>query len=943
MLRFQFTRQSYLREVSLPCLTLSLAAISFAGVAHAQDAKGSGDDNRNEIVVTGTLLRKVAPAGAETLTLGSEEVKASGATSTTQLLANIPQLQGFGTTPAPGAGGNQLTVNRTNLRNLPQSVGASSPTLVLMDGHRLVGEGVKQSYADPAVIPPGLIDRVEVVYDGGSAIYGADAMGGVINFITKHDFDGIQVDGTHGFGEQYNTTNLNFLSGKRWDSGSAYVAYSYAYNSSIANADRAFEKQLSYASGTGMPAGLQCSPGNVQAGGATYAITSPTTFAPGNQNLCDTTKQQDFFPKEVRHTVMAGFHQDLSPSLEFEVKAYYSTRTTTSNNGPRGFTVTESSGVTFPYPAPYNNIPVFGTPTPTYQPVTPGGTAAESVSGNFVTTTGAYDPQIVKLWAWGITPSLTWRIGHDWQMHAFYNAGQSSTTVNDPGVNSVDLQAATNAGTFNPYNPGAASNAAAIADALNYELYGIGRSHMDNARVVFDGPVLHLPGGDVRAAVGGEYLREEYVGTTAVNDTYQRAINTNINPLSYYARHDWSGFAEINLPLIGPDNALPFIKSFTIHAAERYDSYSDFGKNWSPSLDVSLRPVDWINLRGHWTKTFQAPSPANLAFANSAASFFPSFFYGFDPLLINNTGNLGTLAGGGNPGATTTNGFIAVQGNDPHLKPQRATDWDLGIDVTVPGTGLTLRTTYFHIDYKGTIGTPTFGFGALAFSQYQNSYAMNPTYAQVLQVFQSLGVSASSAAQALANVPGGCTANSCPLYVIENVLATNLGGTKTSGLDIGADFRHATGFGGIYANFNGTYLLNYQNSPSAGAAYTPNGVGNQLSGSGVGRFSFVGTLGATVGSDFRGQVKWNHVPGYALATPAGNNQTSIGSFNTFDFYFQYDLKQLGHLPPISLSLAITNAFNTNPPVYYGSNALVGNGYAGSTLGRVVQVGASVKF
>ena len=899
-------------------------------------AKPSDKDDLTEIVVTGTSLHGVAPAGAETLELSQTDVIASGATSTQALLADIPQLSTFGSIPYSGVGGTQLTINREDLRNLPLGTGGGSPTLVLIDGHRFVGDGIKQTVPDAGVIPPGMIDHVEVVMDGGSAVYGADAIGGVLNFITKHDFDGIQVDGSHGFGEQYKTTNIDFLAGKKWDSGSIYGGYSYAYNSAIQNADRSYERQVSYAGGVQAPAGLQCNAGNVQTLNplaglsplATYAITgtNPLTFAAGNQNLCDPSKYGEMFPEERRNSVMAGFRQDLTSSLELDVKGFYSFREDKINTGTQdGFTADINAAS--PLAPGYD-------PTG-YQSVGAGDTFFQGVSGDFNSINGNYTPQTTKLSTWGITPTLDWTIGHDWNMKAFYNYGQSTTTVHQPVLNSNLLQADIVAGTFNPYNPGAASNAPVIPSLLNYENYGIGRDKMNNAKVVFDGPVFQLPGGETKVAVGAEYLSNSYSGLFQATDTPQNTVNTSLYPQASYRQREYSGFGEISLPLVS---------TLVVDAQERYDHYSDFGSNWAPSLGISFKPISWVNLRGKWNRSFQAPSPANLAVAGGSAASFPGVYELFVPDLVNPTGLLGTLGGGGRPGAIVGNPFISIQGSNPELQPQTANTYDLGFDLSPPVvSGLTLHTTYFHINYRGIISMPPQGSSPNFWSDFPGSYAMNPTYAQTLAIMQAGGASASQIATALNSNGVACTAAACNLYSISNVLTTNLGGAKVSGLDLGVDYKYPVPFGTIYAKFNGTYLLNFQTSPSPTAAYSPNGVGNSRSVNGlVPRFNFVGTLGTTVGENFRAQIKWNHIDGGNVAPDSlGLGQTEQASFNPLDFFASYDLK-VGKLPSIGVSLTITNMFNQNPPVFNGGNGLL-NGYADGTLGRVVQLGASVKL
>lgn len=943
-----------MRSVTLRTLVsvsvFALATPAFAQKAPATDDEATADADK-QIVVTGTSLRGIVPAGAQAISLTSDDIKATGATSTQALLASIPQMGSFNGTPFAGVGGSRLTVNRINLRSLPIGTGGGSPTLVLIDGHRFVGSGIQQAASDPSIIPPGMVERTEVVLGGGSAVYGADAIGGVLNFILKKDVDGFEIRGTHGFGDHYHSNNVDFLAGKTWDTGSVYVGYSYARNSAVNNADRDYERNGSYATGVFAVSDLQCNPGNlrtVTAAGAaiaTYAITSPTTFTLGNSQLCDRSKFAQSFPDERRHSVMGGFRQEIGDALEVSVKGYYSLREDLINStaaAPLGFTVNKRIGDA-----------AYAGGLASYVPVTAGDTTNQQVSGTFSAWTGFYQPTRTKLTSWGITPSLTWKIGGDWQMKAFYNVGESHTTSHEVAVNTTALQdaargcatitatcLATYPATFNPYNPGAASNATAVATALNWENYGIGISHLDNAKVVFDGPAFHLGGGDVRVAVGAEYIKEAYRGISGISGTRENTINTTLNPLTPYSRNEKSAFGEINIPIVGPDNSMAGIYSFNLQGAVRYDSYSDFGHNWSPSVGASLKPVEWLNLRANWNKSFQAPSPADLAFTTPTLTYRAPTIYSQVPLLVNSTTNIGGLAGGGRTGASTAFGFLNIGGTAAGLQPQKATNFSLGFDLSPPMiSGLTLKFSYFHIDYSGVISIPPHGSQPTYWANFPDLYAMNPTYAQVDAILTAANISAAQRATALTSA--NCSPTLCNLYVISDDRGRNLGNAKVSGLDLGFDFRQETGFGSIFANFNGTYLLNFQTSPSATAPLSVNGVGNQSAAQSVQRFNFTSTVGFGVGKDFRAQLKWNHTDGYDLLQAAGLGQTKVTPFNTFDFFSSLDVDQ-GGLPPFTLSLGVTNLFGQNPPNFNGSGGTA-FGYVGSTLGRVVSVGASVKF
>jgi len=195
------------------------------------------------------------------------------------------------------------------------------------------------------------------------------------------------------------------------------------------------------------------------------------------------------------------------------------------------------------------------------------------------------------------------------------------------------------------------------------------------------------------------------------------------------------------------------------------------------------------------------------------------------------------------------------------------------------------------------------------------------------------GVRASDIANTVAtiNAQGG------KAYIVADIRARNLGISLVRGIDVSADMHKDVSFGTIYASFNGSYTLKAVNAAD-GVTFAPDQSGIDFS-----AFNWVAVLGAKIGQDFRGQVTWNHVSGFNLSAPAQLNQTKVGSFNTFDLFLQYDLKH-SSLPPITLTLGVSNMFDTRPPLYRGTDISFGSGFAGAeTLGRVVQLGASVKF
>ena len=173
----------------------STLGLAYAAPAFAQNAAKADDDadKAGEIIVTGTLIRGIAPGGSQSIGVSQEKITSIGAANTSDLVASIPQTGTFLTfVGVRGTSNYSLAVNRPNLRNLGFQASSTASTLLLLDGHRMPGMGILQSSPDLDAIASGAVERVEIVTDGGSSTYGSDAVGGVINFITRKSFDGVE-------------------------------------------------------------------------------------------------------------------------------------------------------------------------------------------------------------------------------------------------------------------------------------------------------------------------------------------------------------------------------------------------------------------------------------------------------------------------------------------------------------------------------------------------------------------------------------------------------------------------------------------------------------------------------------------------------------------------------------------------------------------------------
>src|SRR5579872_6256959 len=215
----------------------ALAAVSGLGIT-AADAQAGANSIEN-VTVTGTSIRGVAPIGENLITVDQQEIQQVAPVTVTEMLANVPAITGLGAT-GRGMNGNGGPGSTVYIHQVGES--ASNATLVLMDGHRMPLEGAgptDNAAVDPNILPIAMVERVDVLATGASATYGADAIAGVVNFITRKRFDGIQIH----YQAQYEHaaslgTEADVIVGKAWDSGSVMASYDYQYEGMISDVSR---------------------------------------------------------------------------------------------------------------------------------------------------------------------------------------------------------------------------------------------------------------------------------------------------------------------------------------------------------------------------------------------------------------------------------------------------------------------------------------------------------------------------------------------------------------------------------------------------------------------------------------------------------------------------------------------------------------------------------
>src|SRR6185295_5480707 len=183
----------------------------------------------------------------------------------------------------------------------------------LIDGHRFPLSGINHALADPNILAPLALERVEVLADGASSVYGSDAVAGVVNFITRRNFNGVEVRAQAGYADGYNSYGAGAVAGKTWDTGSVLVALGWSDRDGLLASKRSYTARNRLAQGGTNLASFFCSPATIQVGSGNI-IPSPYTGAgvanAAANSLCDYSGVIDLIPSERLYTTMVKVTQE---------------------------------------------------------------------------------------------------------------------------------------------------------------------------------------------------------------------------------------------------------------------------------------------------------------------------------------------------------------------------------------------------------------------------------------------------------------------------------------------------------------------------------------------------------------------------------------------------------------------------------------------------------
>ena len=681
-------------------ITLSAVAVVFAIPTWAQDEDEDAAE-LGKIEVTGSRLNQTDIETAQPVTVISrEQIELSGFATVAEVLQNTP-YNSFGSfRETSGYANGQASVNEISLRGL-----GSQRTLVLLDGRRIASTGGSGGAAQNLnQIPSAIIDRIEILRDGASAVYGSDAIAGVVNIITRKDFDGMDISVTSGStevgGGDY--TRANITGGVSNSKGNIYYTFQHydrrpQYYNEIPYASHA--SNYDYFSSFGYPGAAitklgivvdpRCPEANVGSSrdnGSNTSSTFPNSYywaGPGldtGLGRCGYDFAQDIMsiPRAKRNAFLMKSSYDLSPDVTMNTVVMFS-----QLEGDSRFAGTP---ITAPFPvipAGSPNHPLIAYGYDCVNEADGCGAATlllRSVPNGYRDNTVTENITDVRVGFEGVADMMG---GMEWELNV-------QSTVNDIDnqtinlVNKTLLQAGLDAGTVDPWGINSTLDEVA-AQMLAFNHTGLYQADLKTtmADLIVKFDVGELAGGAIGMVLGAEYSHSAF---DQLNDPESNAFliagsagGDNISA----ERHRKSAFFELGLP---------FTEQFKISMAGRYDEYSTkgVGSNFSPSVNFEYRPASWVLLRGTYGEGFRAPAFDEL-FGNRSESF-PS---GID------------LVGCANGVAVcTSTQYRAFFGGNPDLGPEESEHYTFGA-VLSPLPELTIQLNVWHTEFEGLITTST--------------------------------------------------------------------------------------------------------------------------------------------------------------------------------------------------------------------------------------------
>lgn len=761
--RMRFATSRFTISASLIAAATALAAPAQAQTAEAspptQDSPGvppakpaadtaetppPSTNEGNTIVVTGSLIRNQnLSSPSPVIVVGEELINNTAAVSVQDLFKGLTANAGSQQANEQNA---LQGVSQFSLRGL--GVGS---TLTLINGRRAglspVTDGTGQLFTDSNAFPVNAIDRVDVLTDGASATYGSEAVAGVVNIITRKNFEGLEItaDARTSVVDSY---QVGAAFGHKFDRGSFQAFLNYRKQTGAFRSEIPIIKKLDsanaagigalYLSGTGAPGRIS----RAVRSGASYTLGStvadPDCVAGGGVLTSATAcgypfiDQRRVIPKEDRLQMMAQFDYELSDRLTAFGEMSYSrneirdaiggtvlNRTQVAGgflvpaNHPFNYFVANgANGITYAGPAAFAANPALQAVDVIFRG-RPIGAAGDGKNAPDLVTTFD-DMRVVGGLDYKLSDSLT--------LSANYTYSNNRYSRSQPhDFDSALFQQAIINGVWNPFgtaiaNPtlvgkdgkSIAANTDAELKTFSFTINDVGKVTQQAAELILSGGTgINLPGGEISMAAGGQWRS---VGYENIPDGRRQSGANGRDeiepPIPFTRQNVYAAFGEL---------ALPIFDRLNVQTALRYEDYgSKGGHTLDPKVSAKFNLTDFLALRGSYGTSFQAPSIRQVAGSVGNASVT-------DPLI----------------GGTTSFNVTVFTDGSSNLKSQSARNINLGA-ILRTGFGLDMTVDYFTYKYRNLIlpdGDPQFIVNQVAAGRLPASRIVRDSFGQLRQVF----------------------------------------------------------------------------------------------------------------------------------------------------------------------------------------------------------------
>jgi outer membrane receptor protein involved in Fe transport len=810
-----------------------------------------------EVVVTGSHIRGAEVAGSKVILISREQIDSSGYGRVEDVLATV--TQNFNRANAAVVEPGFFNLNHgaeVQLRGL--GVGT---TLTLVNGQRQGASGYQGTFTDVSTIPVSAIERIEILPEGTAALYGSDAIGGVVNIILRRNFEGIEVR-VRGSATDSDATERSaaLLLGHAGTRGNVLAGFQFNDSDVLRCSARVYcaaNADFRRFGGTDLR-GFASNPGTILDPNTLAPIAAiphgqdgtqltAAQLIPGAANYTNNVADNDILPKQIMRSAFVSASYKVTEQWEISADGRYSSR---------------DFRFTFPVPPDDFLVPSTNAFNHLGGPVL----VAYDFSRDFgpVADSGPTQTSFVSAAVKGVLPK-------GWQINlggAYSKASarfiESNFTLNYPAINAA-LASSDPATALNLFGDGSHTSPAALAAlrAQNITTNDLNVFTTASANVIADGPLFNWRAGVIRLAVGGEFRHEHSAG-----------INISENPENR-GRLVRSGFFELAVPMMGPHGGSA-ANRLDSSLAGRYDSYSDAGSTFNPKVGFSWRPLALVKVRGNWGTSFRAP-----------------------PFFLSNRDQVGDAGIADVIDPRSRSGYtraLLIVGPLPDLKPETARAWTAGVDLIPPAIQtFSLSLTYFDIDYRGKIQHP--GPNTALFltqeAQLASLITRNPTQAQIDAVCTKPPLFGGDCNQLIAAILDGRW--------------RNLASLKTRGLDAALDYLLHTAWGKVTFSLNGTYTIDQKQQITSTAPVVDlvNTVGNPPSLRLVGNLSW-SLKGWTV------QTTVNYTGAYR--DPGSVPIRGVDSWTTVDVNIGYRVDGgSGWLANTRSNLGMINVFDQRPP------------------------------